>query len=70
MQPSNRLRQRKWSASTTARPERMAEVHWVLRLGEVDALMRHFDAPWRIPSDPNARGWVTAGASESTEAVA
>ena len=48
----------------------MAEVHWVLRLGEVDALMRHFDASWRIPTDPDARGWMPAGASESTEAVA
>ena len=37
---------------------------------ELNALMRHFDAPWRIPPDPNAHGWMTAGAGKSTEAVA
>ena len=37
---------------------------------EVDALMRHFDAPWRIPPDPNAHGWMTAGERDTTEAMA
>jgi thiamine biosynthesis protein ThiI len=37
---------------------------------EVGALMRHFDAPWRIPPDPNAHGWMATTAGESMEAVA
>lgn len=37
---------------------------------EMNALMRHFDAPWRIPPDPNARGWMMAGEGDSMEALA
>ena len=37
---------------------------------EVDALLRHFDAPWRIPPDPDPKGWMTAVSDGFTEVLA
>ena len=38
--------------------------------GEIAALLRHFDAPWLVPPDPDARGWITTVEAQRTEVVA
>lgn len=37
---------------------------------EVNALMRHFDAPWAIPPDPDAHGWMNIVEAPATEVTA
>jgi|GEM_PF-225037 len=37
---------------------------------EVNALLRHFDAPWCVPPDPDAHGWMTAAGDGMKEALA
>ena len=37
---------------------------------EVNALMIHFDAPWAIPPDPDAHGWMSTIEEKAAEVVA
>ncbi len=37
---------------------------------EVNALMRHFDAPWAIPPDPDAHGWMGTIEEKAAEVAA
>lgn len=37
---------------------------------EMDALLRHFDAPWRVPPDPDAHGWMSTVEGHRPEVAA